>query len=675
MLEIHFLGDFRLLYNGQPVTTIATNRLQSLLAYLVLHSTLPQPRQRVASLLWPDSSESQARTNLRNLVFLLRQALPGSDDYLCLDGSSMQWRPDSDYTLDVAELEKASANRAYETVVTSYLGDLLPDCYDEWMVDKREQLRQAYAGALASLIQQKERDHDYRSAIEYAQRLIRHEPLQEQSYRECMRLYALSGDRAGIVRTYRECSRVLQNELGIEPSVGTRETYLSCQKSLSESKTPASISTEVSGPSAREETLQNSPHRTLALMLAGGKGAAFRILTDEVVKPELPIAGMYRVIDISLSNLINSGLDRIAVLTQHQPREMIRHLTDRRSRGPARQPLPGIQIWEPSLERTGTSAYSATGDAVHQNRDFIRNENCDTLLVVSADHVYRQDYRDLLRFHHEKGADLTIVVRPVPQEQAHRFGIVTVDENQRIVDFVEKPVEYRGSLASLGVYVFNAAFLLAHLERDARDASSQHDFGRNIIPSLIGSSRVFAYQYNGYWMDIDTPETYWRTSLALLDQEPGLNLHDPAWLFHSSSNNPSLVDIRPTGRIVDSLVAEGCIIEGDVTHSILSPGVQVKKGAVVHDSVIFQNAVIENGATVQACLVGDQVQIGPNTRIGTGDDLTPNLDAGLTLGMTILGKGSHVPANATIGHNCCVSEYFTYHAETLFHLPSGRSIQ
>jgi glucose-1-phosphate adenylyltransferase len=676
MLDIHLLGDFRLFYNGNLVTTITTSRLQSLLAYLVLHRDTPQPRQRIASRLWPDSSESQARTNLRNLIHLLRQTLPEADNYLCMDGSTLQWQATSAFLLDVAEMEKAISNGDFETAVALYRGDLLPDCYDEWIIDKREQLRQMYADALAKLIHQKEIEHDYHTAIEYARSLIHHEPLQEQSYRELMRLYALGGDRTGIVRAYNECAKVLQNELSVEPSVGTHEMYKNCQTMISMGNSTIETSEMDSSIPKRRAGTNNSFHETLTLILGGGRGRFFSLLMNGALKPALPFAGKYRVIDFVLSNVVNSNLSPVAILTQNHPKILIKHLSESEFRMSNGQTLPKIQIWEPSIERTGHKSYLASGNAVYQNREFIRKENCETLMILAADQVYHQDYRDLLRFHQEKGADLTIVVRQIPAEDARRFGIVTVNENQRIVNFVEKPSEFMGTLASTGIYVFNTSFILDCLEKDALNASSEHDFGKHIIPSLINSSKVYAYQSNGYWMDINTPETYWKTNLALLDQEPTLNLHNPSWILNTPTNNLSPTDIRPNGKVVNCLVTEGCVIEGEIVHSILSEGVRIEKGAVVHDSVIFQNTIIYSGATIQACLIGDNVEIGSNAHIGVGDDLIPNqTEPYLTSGLTIIGKESRIPANASIGRNCCVDEHFTYHDNGRLHLASGKSIK
>ncbi len=230
MLNIRLLGEFRLALNSDQVKTVSTNRLQSLLAYLILHQDAPQPRQRIAALLWPDSDEAQARTNLRNLLHLLRQSLPEADHHLVIERAVIQWKSDVEDVLDVGKLERAAQDGEFEAVVTLYAGDLLPDCYDEWVIEKREELRQVYTEALRQLISQRECEHDFRGAAVYANRLVRHEPLQEQAYRDLMRLSALGGDQTGILRAYKACTTVLRNELGISPSEATREIYHTCLK-------------------------------------------------------------------------------------------------------------------------------------------------------------------------------------------------------------------------------------------------------------------------------------------------------------------------------------------------------------------------------------------------------------------------------------------------------------
>lgn len=298
------------------------------------------------------------------------------------------------------------------------------------------------------------------------------------------------------------------------------------------------------------------------------------------------------------------------------------------------------------------------------------------MLILSGDQIYHQDYRDLLRFHQEKGADLTIAVMNVQPEEAPRFGMLDVDQNQEIMRFVEKPKESASTLASMGTYVFNTAFLLKCLEEDAHDEASGHDFGSNIIPPLIGSSKVYAYHFNGYWQDIDTLETFGKANLAQLGNEPTLNLHDPAWMLPIHSNNTTPVDIRPTGMISNSLISEGCVIEGEVIHSILSSGVHLEINVVVHDSVILDNAIIHTGALVKDCLIGIGVEIGANARVGCGGDLTPKpSEQNLNTSITTIGKMAHIPAGITIESNCLIDDFVkTDDFKTLL-VTSGTSVR
>jgi glucose-1-phosphate adenylyltransferase len=674
ILRIHLLGDFCLDYDNRPLNTVATNRLQLLLAWLVLHRHIPQSRRHLAFLFWPDSSEAQARTNLRNLIHLLCQALPDADHYLCMDGPTIQWRQDSAFALDVADFEKQITAGAFCDAVAIYKGDLLQDCYDEWAIDERERLRQTYLDALQQLVRQKESGRDYHAAIGYARRFIRHEPLSEQAYRDLMRLHALDGDRAGVIRAYNTCATVLQNELGVEPAVGTKEVYLDCQKIVSTLASTEPLS-DGTTPTEAGSALKNSSN-TLVLIFGGGRGKALGILTHTTPKPGIQFAGKYRVIDFVLSNAVNSGLDHIAILTQYNSHSIIEHLKSGEFWWGNQQQGPEIQIWEASIQRTGRERYLGTADAIYQNRDFIIKENCDNVLIMAGDYIYRQDYRDLLRFHREKGADLTIAVTSVPAEDVSQFGMVEMDQNQRITRFVEKPEKSDSKVGSMAIYVFNTDFLLGCLEEDARDSASSHDFGLNIIPPLINSRKVYAYHHNGYWINFNTIETYWKTNLALLENEPVLNLHDPAWMLQVRSKDASPADIRATGKVMNSLITEGCVIEGEVVRSILSPGVRIEKGVVVRDSIIMNDTVIHNGAIVNRCVVGNNVEIGVNAHIGASDDLTPNqTEPHLSAGITVIGKWARIPANITIGCNCYVDEYVTPDDFGASQLPSGNSIR
>jgi glucose-1-phosphate adenylyltransferase len=392
----------------------------------------------------------------------------------------------------------------------------------------------------------------------------------------------------------------------------------------------------------------------LTLILAGGQGSRLSILGEKRAKPAVPFAGKYRIIDFPLSNAVNSDLYRIVVLTQYRPHSLMQHIGigdpwDLNRRWPN-----GIQIWQPYRGRKDQDWYRGTADALYQNRNFIAEAACEQLLVLSGDHIYKQDYRPLLRFHEARGADLTVAVMHVPREEVHRFGIMDVDADDRITRFTEKPRHSESTLASMGIYVFNTRFLLRRLEQDAHDEASDHDFGKNIIPKMVQCDKVFAYPFAGYWVDVGTVQAYWETNLALLDEQPALDLNDPGWVIHTRSEERPPVKLGPGGGSRDSLVSNGCIINGTVIHSVLSPGVCVERGAVVRDSVIMNDTTIRAGATVDCCVLDKEIEIGPEARVGGGEDNAANLlePANINTGITIVGKRARVPAHAFIGRNC-----------------------
>ena len=671
-LDIHLLGDFRLAYDGRPLNTLSANRLQLLLAYLVLNRNTPQSRRHIAFLFWPDSPEAQARTNLRNLFHLLYKALPQAVNYLCAEGQMIQWRPDSEFVLDVAEFEKKITSGDFSEAVSLYGNDLLPNCYDEWVMETRENLRRQYFEAMLQLIRSHEASCDYPTAIGYIKTLIRREPVSEHLYRKLMRLHAFSGDRMGIICAYNACAAILKSELDVEPSISTQKTFDRCQKMISMADKLTELENDYISPSNmfNLNNADRTHHKTFPLILAGGQGTSLSILTGGAAKPATPFAGRYQVIDFVVSNLVNSNLHRFAILPQFNSQSIIEHVKAKN----LWEKLPEIQIWESSLERTGQEQYTGTADAVYQNRNFIIKENCDQVLILSGEQVYHQDYRDLLRFHHEKGADLTIAVMNVSSEEFPRFGMVDVDQNQKIIRFVEKPKCSGSTLASMGIYVFNTAFLLDCLAKDAQDEASVHDFGLNIIPSMIGTAKVYAYRFNGYWLDINTLETYWKANLALLGAEPTLNLHDSAWILPAHANNISPADIRPTGSVTHSLISEGCVIEGEIVHSLLFPGVQIERNVVVRDSVILDNAIIRRGAIIQDCLIGAGAKIGANIRIGASSDEAPE-EQNINAGITVIGKLASVPAGITIGRNCIIEDSVKAEDFKTMQISSGTTVR
>lgn len=415
---------------------------------------------------------------------------------------------------------------------------------------------------------------------------------------------------------------------------------------------------------------------TLTLILAGGAGSRLSILGEKRAKPAVPFAGKYRIIDFPLSNAVNSDLYRIAVLTQFRPHSLMQHIGIGDPWDLNRRPPNGLQIWQPYRGRSDQDWYRGTADALYQNRNFIRDEGCDILLILSGDHIYKEDYRDLIRFHQDKGADLTVAVRNVAQEEVSRFGIMTVDAGQKITRFVEKPKQSESTLASMGIYVFNTKFLLQMLEEDGQDKNSSHDFGKNIIPKIVEMNRAFAYPFLGYWVDVGTIQAYWETNMALLEENPGLNMYDMDWVIHTRSEERPPVKCVPPGEIIKSMVSNGCVINGTVINSVLGPGVCVEKGALVRDSVIMNDTLIRAGAQVNRCVLDKLIEVGENAVVGTGDEKVPNKlePSNIYTGITIAGKRAKIPAGAVIGRNCRIDPSTTREDYETLDVPSGETI-
>ncbi len=392
----------------------------------------------------------------------------------------------------------------------------------------------------------------------------------------------------------------------------------------------------------------------LTLILAGGQGSRLSILGEKRAKPAVPFAGKYRIIDFPLSNAVNSGLYRVAVLTQYRPHSLMQHIGIGEPWDLNRTQPNGVQIWQPYQGRKDQDWYRGTADALYQNRNLILESGCDRVLVLSGDHIYKQDYSDLLNFHDAKGADLSVAVMNVAPEEVFRFGIMSTDATQRITRFAEKPKQSDSTLASMGIYVFNTRFLLQNLNEDAADPASSHDFGKNIIPKMVANDKVYAYPFNGYWVDVGTIQAYWETNLALLQEKPGLDLYDSSWVLHTRSKERPPVKLGSSGKSRDSLLSNGCVIDGMVVNSVLSPGVRVEAGAIVRDSVIMNDTVVQSGAIVDRCILDKEIEIGAEAQVGTGDDNTPNQlePANINTGITIVGKRAFIPANASIGRNC-----------------------
>jgi len=387
----------------------------------------------------------------------------------------------------------------------------------------------------------------------------------------------------------------------------------------------------------------------VTLILAGGEGERLSILSQVRAKPGVPFGGKYRIIDFALSNVVNSGLTDVGILTQYAPRSLIDHIgvgrpwdLDR-SRG-------GVALLQPFIGRgRARDWYRGTADAVLQNLDFLADRDPELVLVLAGDHVYKMDYRPFLALHRQKSAEVTCAVRTVPIQEAHRFGILAVDEEGRVTAFVEKPEDPPSNLVSMGVYVFSWACLREVLTAD------RVDFGRDLLPWMVDEGRrVYAYEFGGYWQDVGTVESYWRTSLDLLSDDPGIELNDLGWLIYTKSEDRPPARLGPDAVVSRSMISHGCVIDGRVEHSVLSPGVRVAAGASIRDSIVMFDAEIGSGAALDRAIVDKEAWIGPDARIGVGDDLVPNRDEPerLASGITLVGKRARVPPGIEVGRNC-----------------------
>lgn len=385
-----------------------------------------------------------------------------------------------------------------------------------------------------------------------------------------------------------------------------------------------------------------------AIILAGGEGTRLATLTAKRAKPAVPFAGKYRIIDFTLSNCVNSNIFDVLVLTQYRPHSLNDHIGRGRPWDLDRSFTGGVQILQPYKGSRDTDWYAGTADAVTQNLGFVRRGRPDYVLVLSGDHIYEMDYDVLLQFHREKKADATICTIRVPMDEASRYGILDVDDDYRVREFIEKPANPPGNLASMGVYIFNYAVLEQALLADQQRKSSSHDFGKDIIPRMmIEGLRVYAYPYGGYWIDVGTLDAYWEAHMDLIGSPPSLNLNDRTWVIHTLSEERPPAHIQNGATVRNSLVTNGCVIsEGAlVENSILSPGVYVGPNAVVRESIVFTDTYIEAGAVVERAILDKIVVIGHNARVGRISDVGE-------LGITCVGKNTHIPAGFTVGHNC-----------------------
>jgi len=376
----------------------------------------------------------------------------------------------------------------------------------------------------------------------------------------------------------------------------------------------------------------------VAMLLAGGQGSRLGILTKNVAKPAVPYGGKYRIIDFPLSNCTNSGIDTVGVLTQYQPLELNSYIG---SGAPWDLDISnggGVFVLPPYQTVKGSEWYRGTANAIYQNLSFIEEYNPDYVLILSGDHIYKMDYNAMLTDHIRNDADATIAVRPVPWEEASRFGIMNTDDENRIIEFEEKPKKPKSNKASMGVYIFTWEKLRKYLIDDENDKKSSNDFGKNIIPAMLGAQeRMFAYNFEGYWKDVGTIESLWEANMDLLMENPPINLHDKGWRIYA--RNPGFPPhyVAKGASITDSLVTEGSEIYGNVHHSIIFAGVTVEEGANVQDSVIMPGSIIKRGAVVRRTIVAENAVIGAGAIVGeeTGNIAVIGHDVSLPAGVSV----------------------------------------
>ncbi len=383
----------------------------------------------------------------------------------------------------------------------------------------------------------------------------------------------------------------------------------------------------------------------IAMLLAGGQGSRLGVLTKNIAKPAVPYGGKYRIIDFPLSNCVNSGIYTVGVLTQYQPLELNDYIGNG---GPwdLDRANGGVHILSPYQQIKGTEWYKGTANAIYQNINFIDRYNPEYVAVLSGDHIYKMDYAKMLQFHKEKNAACTIAMLEVPWEEASRFGLMFTDDDGRITAFEEKPKNPKSNKASMGVYMFTWEKLRQYLIDDENDPESSNDFGKNVIPAMHeAGERLFAYEFDGYWKDVGTIDSLWEANLDLLNKKANIDLSDPSWKIYGRGTISAPQYISDKAMVENSIVAEGCEIEGDIDYSVLFSDVKVEEGANVHYSIVMPGAVIKKGAVVQYAMVAENSVIEEGAVIGENPEKCDNLE---DWGVSVVG------ANVTVGKDAKV---------------------
>ncbi len=391
----------------------------------------------------------------------------------------------------------------------------------------------------------------------------------------------------------------------------------------------------------------------VAMLLAGGQGSRLGVLTQKQAKPAVPYGGKYRIIDFPLSNCVNSGIETVGVLTQYQPLELNDYIgsgkpwdLDRLS--------GGVHILPPYQKIEGADWYKGTANAIYQNIPFIERYNPEYVLILSGDHIYKMDYAEMLKKHKETKVDCTIAVLEVSLEEASRFGIMNTNPDGTIYEFEEKPANPKSNLASMGIYIFNWKVLREYLEKDEDDPSSSNDFGKNIIPAMLGSGeKLVAYPFSDYWKDVGTIDSLWEANLDLLNPKVELDLSDPNWRIYSRTPSAPPQYIADTAEVQNSLITEGCTVAGKVDFSILFDNVTVEEGAEVRDSLIMPGAVIKSGASVQYAIIAENAVIEGGATVGERPEDVSDLG---NWGIAVVGADLTIEKDAFVSAKAMITE-------------------
>ena len=391
----------------------------------------------------------------------------------------------------------------------------------------------------------------------------------------------------------------------------------------------------------------------IAMLLAGGQGSRLYALTQKLAKPAVPFGGKYRIIDFPLSNCVNSGIDTVGILTQYQPLELNEYIGNGQPWDLDRL-YGGVHVLPPYQKASGSDWYKGTANAIYQNINFIERYDPEYVLILSGDHIYKMDYSKMLAYHKQQNADCTIAVLEVPWEEASRFGIMTADENGVITKFQEKPKEPESNLASMGIYIFTWKKLREYLERDEADKSSDNDFGKNVIPAMLGDhQRMCAYPFEGYWKDVGTIDSLWEANMDLLNPNVPLDVWDESWKIYSRTAGQPPHHIAPMAHVENAMITEGCEVEGEVDFSVLFSNVKVHPGAVVRDSIVMPGCVIEEGAQVHYAILAENVVVKKGAIVGARPE---NMEDMSKWGVAVVGAGVTIGAGAKVGPKAMISE-------------------